>query len=155
MLDRLLLREVQAELAEDLFVYVTVFDMRDVGVHHQRNQVQNEVGALAKDRERGKTEVLEACIVDRLDATHGVDHLFANFDWWREWLGVTAEDVTKINLKKVSGWPVRMRQMQYHGKSDLYAFSAITPYLHPYARTYHQVSAGGYPSGGLLLQASM
>lgn len=97
MLNRLLLREIQAKFAEDLLVYVAMFDMRDIGVHHQRYQVQDEVGTLAKDGERGKTEVLEACVMNRLDATHGVDHLLANFDWWREWFGVTTEDVTKVN----------------------------------------------------------
>ena len=63
MLDRLLLRQVQAELVLNLLMHVSVFDIRDVGVHHERNQVEEKVGALPEDAKRRKAEVFKACVV--------------------------------------------------------------------------------------------
>ena len=80
MLDCLLLSEVQAKFAKYLFMNVTMLNMRDVSVHHQSDQVQNQVRALAKDSKRREAEVLEPSIVHRLDTSHGVYHLFAHLD---------------------------------------------------------------------------
>lgn len=80
MLNRLLLRHIEAELAQYLFVDIAMLDMRNVRVDHKRDQVEDEVRALAEDRECCEAEVLEAGVVHGLDAAHGVDHLFADFD---------------------------------------------------------------------------
>ena len=78
-------------------MHVAMFDMRDVGVHHQRNQVQNEVGALAKDRECCETKVLETSVVDRLYAAHCVYHFFADLDGWCERFRIPSEDISEID----------------------------------------------------------
>ena len=97
MLDRLLLRHLQAELAEHLLVHVALLDVRDVCVRHERDEVENEVRALAEDGEGGEAVLFEARVVHRLDTAHGVDHLLADLDGRSEWFGVTSEDVAKID----------------------------------------------------------
>lgn len=59
----LVVRKVQAELAEDLFVHVSVLDMWDVGVSHERDQVEYEICAFSQNREGGEAEALEAGVV--------------------------------------------------------------------------------------------
>ena len=90
MLNRLFLRHLQTELSQYLFMYIAMFDMRDVRIYHEGNQVENEVGGFAEDGEGGETEVFEAGIVDGLDAAHGVYHFFADFDGRGKWFGVSA-----------------------------------------------------------------
>lgn len=97
VLDRLLLCEVQAELAQHLFMDVPVFDVRDVCVDHQGNQVQDEVGALPQDAERSEAKILEACVVDGLHAAHCIIHLFADLDGRCERFGVASENVTEVD----------------------------------------------------------
>ena len=56
MLDRLLLRHLETELPQQLLVDVAVLDVRDVRVRHERDEVEDEVRALAEDRECGEAE---------------------------------------------------------------------------------------------------
>lgn len=97
MLDRLLLRQIQPELFLYLLVHIAVLDVRDVRVDHEGDEIKNEVRPLAQHGERREAEVLEALVVRGLGAAHAVDHLFADFDWRWERLGVASEDVAEVN----------------------------------------------------------
>jgi len=72
-------------------------DVGDVAADHERDEVEQERAALAEDGEGRAAERLEASVVRRLDAAHGVDHLLAELDGRHEWLGVAAEDVAKVD----------------------------------------------------------
>ena len=95
--DGLLFREVKPELFLDLFVHVAMFDIGYVGVYHQRDQVQNEIGALAQDGKGCETKVLETRIVRGLRAAHAINHFFTYFHGRGERLWVTAQDITKVD----------------------------------------------------------
>jgi len=97
MFDGIFFRKVKPEFFLYLFMHITVFYIRDIGIHHKRHQVQNEISALAKDGKSSETEVLEAGIMWRLRTTHTIYHFFTNFDWRREGLWIPAQDVTEIN----------------------------------------------------------
>lgn len=97
----LLFREIESELFLDLFVHIAMFDVRYVGVNHESDQVQNEVGALAQDGEGCEAKVLETCIVRGLRATHAINHLFAYFHGRGKWLRVTAQDITEVDCRKI------------------------------------------------------
>ena len=89
-----------------------MFDMRDVGVDHECDQVENEVRALAEDGEGGEAVLFEARVVHRLDAAHGVDHLLADLDGRSEWFGVTSEDVAKIDWRSRCKYGERKHAMR-------------------------------------------
>ena len=74
-----------------------MFDIRDISIHHERDQVKNEVSTLAKDCECGEAKVLESGIMSRSRPTHSVYHFFAHFHWRRKWFGVATQNVAKIN----------------------------------------------------------
>ena len=97
MFYRLLFSEVQTELPKQLLVDVALFDVWDIRVRHERDQVQDQVRAFPQDREGGEAVLFEARVVHRLDTAHGVDHLLADLDGRSEWFGVTSEDVAKIH----------------------------------------------------------
>ena len=101
MLYRFLFREIEPELILYLFVYVTMLDVGNVGIDHESNQIQNEIGALAQDGECCETEILETCIVRGLRATHAIDHLFAYLHGRRKWLGITAQDITEVDCEQI------------------------------------------------------
>lgn len=101
MLDGFLFRKIQPEFVLDLFMHVTMLDVRDVGIDHQSDQVQNEIGALAQDGECCETEILKTCIVRGLCATHAIDHLLAYLHGRRKWLWVTAQDITKVDCEQI------------------------------------------------------
>lgn len=97
MFDGILFRKVKPEFFLDLFVHITVFNVWNISIHHERHQIQNEIGALAKDGKGGEAEILEAGVMWRLRATHTIYHFFTNFDWRREGLWVSAQNVAEIN----------------------------------------------------------
>ena len=65
VLDRLLFGHLQTELAEHLLVHVALLDVRDVGVDHERDQVEDEVRALPEDRKGREAKRLEALPIQR------------------------------------------------------------------------------------------
>lgn len=97
MLDRLFLSQIQPEFVLELLVHVAVLDVRDVRIHHESDEVENEVRGLPEDGKRGEAERAEARIVCRVGTAHGIDHLFAYLNSWWEGLGVSSKDVAKIN----------------------------------------------------------
>lgn len=97
--DRFLFREIESELFLNLFVYIAMLDIGDVGIDHESNQIQNQIRTLAQDGECCETKVLETCIVRGLRATHAIDHLFAYFHGRWKWLGITAQDITKVDCE--------------------------------------------------------
>ena len=88
--DRLFLGKIQSKLLLDLFVHIAVFDVRNVGIHHQGNQVKNEICTLAENRESREAEIFEPGIMGGLRTTHAIHHFLANLDRGREWLRVTS-----------------------------------------------------------------
>jgi len=58
MLDRFFLRQIQPKLFLDLLVHVTMLDIRNIGVHHQSYEVEDEVCALAQNGESSEAELL-------------------------------------------------------------------------------------------------
>ena len=97
MFDSFLLCEVQPEFLLKLFVYVAMFNVWDICVHHEGDQVEDEVRAFSKDAVRSETEILETCIMWRLRSTHAVDHFFAYLDLWRKWFWISTKNVSEIN----------------------------------------------------------
>ena len=101
MLQCLLLIQVQPKLILNLLVHIAVLDVRNVGVDHKGDEVENEVRTLTEDGEGGETVVLEAQVVGGLGTAHAVDHFFADFDWGRERLRVAPENITKVDWARV------------------------------------------------------
>ena len=50
--------------------------------------------------EGGVAELAELLVVLRVDPAHGLDHLFAELHGRRQRLGITAEDVTKVDMEE-------------------------------------------------------
>lgn len=63
MLDSLFLRQVQSELFLNLFVDVSMPDIGDIRIYHERDEIEDEVCALAEDREGREAERLETVVV--------------------------------------------------------------------------------------------
>ena len=101
MFDSFLFSKVQSEFLLQLFMYISMLDIRNICIDHQRHQVENKVAALPQDGESGETEILETSIMRRLSTTHAVYHLLADLDLWGEWLGITAKNVTKVHWKVI------------------------------------------------------
>ena len=97
MLDSLFLREIKTEFPQYLLVNISMLDVGYIRIHHKCNQVEDEVGALAKDRECCETKVLETSVVDRLYAAHCVYHFFADLDGWCERFRIPSEDISEID----------------------------------------------------------
>lgn len=97
MFDGLLLGHLETKLSQHLFMDIAMLDMRDVGIDHEGDQVQDKVCTLAEDSERRKAEILESRIVHGLHATHGIEHLFANLDRRSKGLRISPENVAKVD----------------------------------------------------------
>jgi len=97
MFDSFLLCEVQPEFLLKLFVHIAMFDIWDVCVHHEGDQIEDEVGAFPEDTVCSETEILEASIMWRLCTTHAVDHFFAYLDLRRKWFWVSTENISEID----------------------------------------------------------
>jgi hypothetical protein len=50
-----------------------------VGVHHQRNQVENEIGILPNDVVCFTTQLFKQFPIETVVATHSLHHFFAKF----------------------------------------------------------------------------
>ena len=97
MFDSFLLCEVQPEFLLELFVHIAMFDVWDICVHHEGDQVEDKVGAFPEDTVCSETEILEACVMRRLCATHAVDHFFAYLDLRGKGLWVSPKDISEVN----------------------------------------------------------
>jgi len=82
-------------------MHVAVLNVRYVRVNHQRDKVEYQVRAFAKDAERGKAKVLEPGVMGRLRAAHSVDHLFTHFDGRWERFRVSTENVAKVDYGEI------------------------------------------------------
>ena len=102
MFNRLLLGKIQTELSKDLLVHVSMLDMRDVRVDHEGHQIENKARVLPENRKGCETELLEASIVYRLDATHGVDHFLAYFHWRGKGFRISSKNVSEIDYQATS-----------------------------------------------------
>ena len=97
VLDSLFFSEVKPEFFLYLFMDIPMFDIRNIGIHHERNQVKDEIGAFAKDGERGKAKMFEPGIMCRSCSAHSVYHFLAHLNRRREGFRVSAQNVAKIN----------------------------------------------------------
>lgn len=97
VLDGFFFREIKSELLLYLLVHVPMFNVRNIGIHHKSDQVEDQVGTLPENSKRRETEMLESRVVGRSRAAHGIYHLFAYLDWWRERFGVATQNITEIN----------------------------------------------------------
>ena len=97
VLDGFFFREIKSELLLYLLVNVPMFDVGNIGIHHESNQVKDQVGALAENSESREAEILEPRVVGRSCAAHSIYHLLAYLDWGRERFGVAAQNVAEIN----------------------------------------------------------
>jgi hypothetical protein len=124
VLDGIFLAQVQPKLLLDLFMYVSVLDVWDIGVDHKGDQVEDEIGALPENAEGGKAVVLEAHVVRGLRAAHAIDHLFTNFNGWWERFGISSEDVAEVDMEEVTCMGMSIVRPERQG---------------PAVRAYHQV----------------
>ena len=103
-LDGLLVVELQLELVVDFADGFVRFqrDVRNVGLQHQREQVENQIRVSAQVQVGGVAVLLEGLEVLGSVATHGLDHLLAQLHLRRERFRVPAEDEPEIHVEKFS-----------------------------------------------------
>jgi hypothetical protein len=80
-------------------VDIPVFNIGDVRVDHESDQIEYEVRALPENAESCKAEVFETRIVRRLCTSHSVHHFLAHLD--RRWEGfrITSQNISEIDCK--------------------------------------------------------
>jgi len=102
VLHRVFFREIQKEFLLQQFVYITAFNVRDICINHEGDEVEDEVCTLPKDAECGKAEVREARIVLRMHTAHAVNHLFANLDggWIQFW--IVTKYVAEVDVEEMT-----------------------------------------------------
>lgn len=77
-------------------------DIRDIGVDHEREQIQDQVAGFAKGGVGGEAVGFEGSVVRGGAAAHAFDHFFAEFHHWGEGFGVAAEDVAEVCVEEVA-----------------------------------------------------
>lgn len=77
-------------------------DVRDVGVDHEGEEVEDQVRRLAQRRVGREAVLLEGRVVRRLGAAHAVGHVFAELHHWREGFGVSAEDEAEVGVEEAA-----------------------------------------------------
>lgn len=77
-------------------------DVGNVGVDHQREQVQDEIGGFAQSGVCCEAVLLEGGVVRGRSAAHAFDHFFAEFHHGRKRLRVAPEDVAKVGVKEMT-----------------------------------------------------
>ena len=102
--DRLLFTHPQREPLPDLLDRLVGLgaDIWDVGVRHEREQVEDEVAGFAQGGVGSEAVLLEGGVVGGVGAAHGVDHFFGELDGWRHGFGVAAEDVAEVDVEEVA-----------------------------------------------------
>ena len=83
-------------------MHITALYVRDICVNHESDEIENEIGALPKDAERGKAKIREACIVLRMHTAHAVNHLFANLDGGWIQFRIMPKYVAKVDVEEMS-----------------------------------------------------
>jgi len=63
VLDGLFLTQVEAKLVQEVLVHVTMFDVWDVRIDHERNKVEDEVGRFSQDNKCCETKLIKAGVV--------------------------------------------------------------------------------------------
>ena len=71
-------------------------------MHHQREEIKDQVGRLAQNVERQVAEGTELSCLDGIDAAHALHHLGAQLHGGREELRVVAKDVPKVDVNQLS-----------------------------------------------------
>ena len=95
---RLRVAEIQSELLlhlEQILVHIRG-QVGNVGVAHETQQVENEVGVLTEDVEAETAAATEVFILTTVGAAHGLHHLLAELHRRREGLRIATKDEGKI-----------------------------------------------------------
>ena len=100
VLQGVLFRHIESKFLLNLLMDVTMFDVRNIGIHHEGHEIQNEVCTLPEDSECSEAIVLEPRIMDGSRSTHAVNHLLSHFYGRRERLGISAKYITEINYTR-------------------------------------------------------
>ena len=102
--NRLLLRHLEVKAIAHLQHRLVGLhaDVGDVGVDHQREQVEDQVARFAQGGVGREAVLLEGGVVHRRGAAHAFDHFFAELHHGRERLGVAAQDVAEVDVEKVA-----------------------------------------------------
>ena len=79
-------------------------DIGNVGIHHEAEQVQNQICALAQRRVRREAILLKLEVVRRGGAAHALDHFLAELHHGSKWFRVTAKDKAKVGVEEVAVW---------------------------------------------------
>lgn len=85
-------------------MHIATLYVGNICINHEGYKIEDEICALPKNAERSKTEVCESRIVRRVDTTHSVNHLLANFDGgWVE-LRIMTKYVAEVNMEEMTWW---------------------------------------------------
>jgi hypothetical protein len=63
VLDSFLLRQIQPKLIQEMFMHVSMLDIRNIRIHHQRHQVDDQIRMLAEDCKCRIAKSIESLIV--------------------------------------------------------------------------------------------
>lgn len=77
-------------------------NVRNRGVHHQREQIQHHLGLTPQMQVRRVAELPECEKRVRRQATHGVDHFLAELHGRRHGLRITAQDIAEVDVEQVA-----------------------------------------------------
>lgn len=99
----LLVAQVQAQFVLHFFNSLVGLesDIRNTRVHHQREQIEHQVGVSSEMQEGGVTLLPELVIMLRSDASHGLHHFLAELH--RRWqrLRISAQYVSEVYVKQL------------------------------------------------------
>jgi hypothetical protein len=79
-------------------------NIRDIRINHQTKQIENQIRTLPQRRISRETKGFKLRIVGRRGATHAIDHFSRQFHLCGEGFWVSAENVAKIGVEKVTVW---------------------------------------------------
>ena len=104
MQDGILLAHLQVKSLLDLphgLVWLNA-DIGDIGVHHEAEQIEDQVAGFAQCRVGGEAVLFERDEIRRVGAAHAFDHFLAELHRRRKRLRVTAEYVTEVGVEEVT-----------------------------------------------------
>lgn len=77
-------------------------NIRDIRINHQTKQIENQIRTLPQRRISRETKGFKLRIVGRRGASHAIDHFSRQFHLCRERFRVSAENVAKVGVEKVT-----------------------------------------------------
>ena len=104
-LDGLLLGQVQPELVLHLPHSLVRLegDVRNACLHHQSKEVENKIGVTTQVQESSIALFPEVLVMLTIHPSHGINHLLGQLHGRRQGLGISAKNVTEVNVNQVAG----------------------------------------------------